>query len=81
MIKILGCKEEEIYYRVEELFEKWKKARKARKKKQEFKKEDTILVSKKKFTGEIVLKSSEILRTQPEHIVKTVRRFMDDLQS
>ncbi|MFH1589801.1 MAG: alanine--tRNA ligase [archaeon] len=77
--KILNCKEDEIVFRTEELFQKWKRAKKAVKKNKEISVNDFSLTSKKKFSGDVVGKASEILRTQPEHLVKTVQRFLDDI--
>ena len=32
------------------------------------------------FEGDILAKTSEILKTQPEHITKTINRFLKELQ-
>ncbi|NQU98331.1 alanine--tRNA ligase [Candidatus Woesearchaeota archaeon] len=77
--KILNCKEEEIVFRTEELFLKWKKARKSLKKNKALTAKELELTSKKKFSGDIVGKTCEILRTQPEHLSKTVKRFLEDI--
>ncbi|MFC2134741.1 alanine--tRNA ligase [Bacteroidota bacterium] len=78
--KVLRCKEDEIVYRVEELFEKWKQGKKALKKNKSVNTKELELTSKKKFTGDVLSKASEILRTQPEHLPKTIKRFLDDLE-
>ena len=79
--KILNVDEAQIPVRVEELFTKWKKARKALKKAKQIPKQELELKSKEKFQGDILTKTAEILKTQPEHLVKTVKRFMDELES
>jgi len=77
----LNVDEAQIPVRVEELFTKWKKARKALKKAKQIPKQELELKSKEKFQGDILTKTAEILKTQPEHLVKTVKRFMDELES
>jgi alanyl-tRNA synthetase len=62
--------------RADELFRLWKKV--VKKKKEAEKK----LISKDEFKGsedEIISKVCDILRTQPEHLVKTVIRFKNEL--
>ncbi len=72
--KILDCKREEIPGRLEELFRLWKDVVKKNKKIERFK-----LVSKERYKGDILAKASEILRTQKEHIPKTVQRFIKEI--
>lgn len=79
--KILNVDKAKIPARVEELFTKWKKARKAVKKAKQISKQDLELKSKERFQGDILTRTAEILKTQPEHLVKTVKRFMDELES
>ena len=76
----MNCKEEEIVYRAEELFDKWKKAKKAVKKNKKLGSKDLDLTSKKKFSGDIIGTTANFLRTQPEHLIKTVSRFLDDIK-
>jgi alanyl-tRNA synthetase len=71
--KLLSCKNEEIPARAKELFQLWKQVVK---KKKEIEKK---LTSKEKYKGDILLETSKNLKTQPEHIVKTVKRFLTDL--
>ncbi|MBI3034668.1 alanine--tRNA ligase [Candidatus Woesearchaeota archaeon] len=71
---ILGCEPEQIPGRAEELFEKWKQ--KTKKGKQV----ETALSSTKRHDGDILAKASEIFRTQPEHLAKTARRFLEELR-
>ena len=77
--KILDCKPSQVPGRAQELFEKWKKARKAASKKQPINSDWFALVSKDEYEGDVVAKTSEILQTQPEFIGKTIERFRKDL--
>ncbi len=77
---LLGVPVEVIPARTQELFMVWKKARKAVKKKRKISLKDLELKTKQKFEGDILLKTAEILKTQPEYITKTIKRFLDDLE-
>ncbi len=70
--------------RVEELFDKWKKARKAAQKGKKLEKqelEELELRSAIAYKGEdTLIKLAEILKTQPEHINKTIKRFLTELE-
>jgi len=82
-IDVLDCKREQIVSRVEELFSKWKKAKKALKSTKDVDKSIFVLDSKKELNegDEIIIsKLSEILSTQNEHIVKTIKRFFEELK-
>lgn len=68
---------DEIPARVEELFELWKKARKAVSKKQKI--EISVFSKKEKYSGDVLSKTSEILSTQQEHILKTIQRLKKEL--
>ncbi len=83
VLDILNCKREHLISRVEELFSKWKKAKKALKSSKEIDKSIFVLKSTDYFDGTdelIITRLSEILSTQSEHIVKTIKRFMSDLE-
>lgn len=73
---LLECRKEEIPGRVRELFELWKNV---------VKKHRTIrreLVSKEWYEGEDILgETARILKTQQEHVIKTVHRFLDELKA
>ncbi len=77
---ILGVKIQEVPARTEELFSKWKIVRKAMKKKRELDLDELQLVSKEIFKGDALQKTADILKTQPEHIVKTIKRFLEELE-
>jgi len=76
---LLECSEKQIPGRVEELFSKWKKVKKAFKKEKEIDPEDLKLNSSEEFEGDVLKKTAELLRTQPEHIVRIIKRFKEEL--
>ena len=71
--EILNCKETQIPARAEELFTKWKQ----KKKKKEI---DTTLTTTEEYEGDIITQTAQTLKTQPEHIIKTLERFMQEIQ-
>ncbi len=73
---LLGVPENQIPGRVQELFEKWKKAVK---KKQSLSEEEKKLTSTTTFEGDILTECATFLKTQPEHVPKTIERFMKEL--
>ncbi|MEM4368833.1 MAG: alanine--tRNA ligase-related protein, partial [Candidatus Woesearchaeota archaeon] len=83
---LLGVSAVQIPARAKEIFEKWKKARKLVGKGQKRSRaelEEFELVSEERFEGspgEIVKKTAEIINTQPEHLVKTLKRFLSELE-
>ena len=76
LCKLLNCKKEEIPGRVEELFNVWKQVVKKKKVIDKFE-----LTSKTKFEGDVIEKASEILKTQQEHLVNTVQRFIREIKT
>ncbi|MEM4397047.1 MAG: alanine--tRNA ligase, partial [Candidatus Woesearchaeota archaeon] len=79
--KELDCKINQIPSRANELFEKWKKVVKKGKidNENDFK---ILSIEESKDNETIILKkTSEILKTQPEHIVNTIVRFKKELES
>lgn len=77
---LLGVKPEQLPARTEELFQKWKKARKAAKKNKQIDPKELEPVSTEQYTGDILAKTAEILQTQPEHITNTIKRFLKDIE-
>ncbi|MBS3111981.1 alanine--tRNA ligase [Candidatus Woesearchaeota archaeon] len=73
LTELLSCNEDGIPARCNELFNLWKMVIK-KKKKLEFK-----LVSEGNFKGDVVKECARILKTQPEHIVRTIKRFIDEI--
>jgi alanyl-tRNA synthetase len=80
--ELLDVELNQVPKRVEELFEKWKVARKLIKKEKvehhELKELD--LKSKEISTGELIEQTAKTLSTQPEHIYNTVKRFLTELE-
>jgi len=77
---LLGVPNNQVPSRALELMEKWKKARKAVKKKQTIDLKELELVSKGMYEGNILEKTAEFLKTQPEHLEKTITRFQKELE-
>jgi len=77
--RLLDVKISQLPGRVNELFEKWKLAKKAVEKKKEINVDELELKSTEIFNGNVLDKIAEILKTQPEHVVKTVKRFLSEL--
>lgn len=75
LASLLNCKVEQIPGRAEELFEKWKN--KVKKGKQI----SIELKSTKISHGTIILETSKILKTKPEHLVNTIKKFLDKLKN
>ncbi len=75
LASLLQCKKEQIPGRLSELFDLWKKAVKKGIKIEEFKPASSDI-----YTGNIIEKSSEILKTQPEHLANTVKRFISEIK-
>ena len=78
--KLLGVEINELPSRVQELFDRWKKAKKAAKKGIKLAKEDLKLTRKEPFKGDVLAEISKILQTQHEHIVKTIKRFLEEIE-
>lgn len=71
--ELLGCSPSQVPGRAEELFWKWKQ--KVKKKKEI----NPKLESTEEYKGDLLKKTAEILKTQPEHITKTITRFLREL--
>ncbi|MBT7902254.1 alanine--tRNA ligase [Candidatus Woesearchaeota archaeon] len=84
--KILNVSPNQIPGRVEEIFSKWKKARKAVKKKKSFSTDELLklnLESTVEFNGEhhdILKEAGTIINTQPDVITNTIQRFLKELK-
>jgi len=77
---LLGVKPSQVPARAEELFMKWKAAKKARAKGE---KPDVALRSVEEFNGsdeEILAKAAKTFSTLPEHLPRTLKRFLDELK-
>lgn len=77
---LLKVHKEEVPARVQELFEKWKLSGKAVSKKQKVDLKLLELAVKEKYSGDVLAKTAELLKTQPEYIAKTIKRFISELE-
>jgi len=80
---LLGCEKNQVYGRAMELFTKWKKVKKLRKKGKDVEpgmlklsSTDTVAKSETDILGMTL----EALKTQAEHLVKTIKRFQSELK-
>ena len=74
--KLLNCTPKQVPCRAEELFTKWKKAKKS-----QLLKKDFDLLCTKETTGDPLTETANILKTQPEHIVNTLTKFLNQYGS
>ncbi len=77
--KLLNVKKELLPARVNELFEKWKLAKKTVEKNKKVDLKGLDLISIEEYKGNVLDKISEILKTQPEYVVKTIKRFLREM--
>jgi alanyl-tRNA synthetase len=79
--KLLDVKPSQIPTRAQELFEKWKKARKALSKKKKIDVRELELEWTEEYDGEDVLeKAAEAVKSQVPHLEKTLTRFKTELE-
>jgi len=76
---LLNVEPQQVPARAEEVFNVWKKVRKASKKKQPITSEMITLASDEVWHGDALAETARRLQTQPEHIVKTLKRFLDEI--
>jgi len=74
LAQLLQCNESQIPGRAKELFALWKAIVK-KNKKQEFK-----LLSNEHSDGDLLKKAAQELKTQPGHVINTVKRFIKEIQ-
>lgn len=79
--ELLGVKPSQLPYRAEELFENWKKLRKLVKKGGKPVREEYKLSATREYAGETLAKTAELLKTQPDYILQTLRRFLRDIEA
>jgi len=79
LASLLKCAHEQIPGRAEELFVLWKDAKKKKKRGEQV--PVLQLSSVDEFEGDVLQRVAELLRTQPEHVEKTIERFLNDLGS
>lgn len=71
---VLNCTPSQIPARAEELFNLWKMVVK------KGKSMPLQLTATQEYQGDVVAKAAEILKTQPEHMVKTLQRFWEEIK-
>ena len=79
--EILDVDGDQVPARADELFRKWKKVRKSMKKRRPVAEEQFMLTADDRFDGDALARTAEIFRVQPEYVVKTAKRFLDELTS
>lgn len=72
---ILGCKPNQVPGRAEELFGLWKDVVKKGKKVGSIDLKSTAV-----FEGDLLLRTAEVLKAQPEHVLNTINRFLKELK-
>jgi alanyl-tRNA synthetase len=72
-ISLIGGTKEQLPGRTNELFMQWKEAKKG-------KRDKLTLISTTKSSGDVIAEMADTLKTQPEHIVKTIQRFIADIE-
>ncbi len=75
----LGCLKTQVVPRVEEIFDKWKKCRKAFQSQKPMEPDWFRFVSSGTSEGDHVAQAAAVLQTQPENIIKTLQRFMNEI--
>ena len=78
--RLLNININQLPARLNELFEKWKLAKKAVEKNKKINLKELELTAKEEFKGNVLDKISETLKTQPEHVNKTIKRFLSELK-
>ena len=78
--RLLGVSEEQVPERAKEVFELWKKARKAKEKIKLGLKPVPLAEKRKLAKEELLLETARILSTQPEHVPKTIARFLREIK-
>ncbi|MBW2986691.1 hypothetical protein KY333_04955, partial [Candidatus Woesearchaeota archaeon] len=77
----LSVEANQIPGRAKELFDKWKKARKAVNKNKKIDVKELELTSKEKYKGEDVLQhAADLIKSQVPHLLKSLTRFKKELE-
>ncbi|MFP4568082.1 MAG: alanine--tRNA ligase [Candidatus Woesearchaeota archaeon] len=71
--EILSCTEKQIPSRAQELFDAWKQAKKGKLK-------ELKLKTTQETQGDAIDEAATNLKTQPEHLIKTLERFKQDIE-
>lgn len=79
--KLLEVEVNQIPGRAKELFDKWKKARKAVNKNKKIDVKELELISKEKYKGEDILQhTADLIKSQVPHLLKSLTRFKKELK-
>ncbi len=81
---VLGVKPEEVPSRARELFSKWKRANKDKKKGRKSEPDTFELkekVQESLSTEDLLKLTASIFKTQPEHVPRTAKRFLEELMA
>jgi alanyl-tRNA synthetase len=74
--ELLGVKPEQVPARAEEVFCVWKEAAKAKKKGIAY---EAKYSSSTSYSGDALAEAAKVLRTQPENVARTLKRFLKDI--
>lgn len=77
---LLGVEQDYVATTAENVFKVWKKAKKARKKKQVLSEDELNYRSSEKREGDQLTLAAELLKTQPKYLHKTLQRFISDIE-
>ena len=78
---LLGVEPKQVPARAKELFDKWKKARKAATKGKKIELKELELTSKEEYEGEDILQhTADLIKSQVPHLEKTLTRFKTELE-
>ncbi|RME31221.1 alanine--tRNA ligase [Candidatus Woesearchaeota archaeon] len=75
----LGVEEREIPAAAERLFTAWKKLRKAAKKQRALDVSALLSAKLEPYGGDVISEAAKRLQTQPEHLLKTIKRFSTEI--
>ena len=89
--RLLNVEKDQLPFAVNNLFQIWKMYKKLDENLKKHKdigpintvkaNEESLNKTKlQKYQGDILSKTADILRTQPEHVVKTIKRFLSELE-
>lgn len=76
----LECEPDQVAARAEELFTKWKQARKAKKKGRMPDEQVFVLESQKRSEGDALQEAVGVLKTQKQYLIKTIQKFKQQIQ-
>ncbi|MFX0098689.1 MAG: alanine--tRNA ligase [Candidatus Hodarchaeota archaeon] len=75
--EILGVEPNQVFSRIKELFQKVKKLKKLIKKDKDIPDDLLVLENVDMFDGDVLGETANFLKTQPEHVPKNAKKFLD----